>query len=125
VIERLLGKRAPLDFAPRPVQVAATFVLAMIGWVIFRSDSLAAAGAHLAAMFGAPARTAFPDFLAVGGLQWTVLAIAALLVWGAPTTQRLAHRANAVWVVPLQLVFLLSLVHLHHQHHVPFLYFQF
>jgi hypothetical protein len=58
-------------------------------------------------------------------LHWIVLGIAAVVVWRLPTTQRLAHDARSAWVVPLQLVFLLALVHLHYQQNVPFLYFQF
>jgi alginate O-acetyltransferase complex protein AlgI len=125
VIERLLGKRELLHFAPRPFQIALTFVLAMIGWVFFRAPGIEAAGTHLAAMFGSSASASFPFFLDVRALHWVVFSAAALIVWLLPTTQRLAHDARWTWVAPLQLLFLLALVQLHNQEHVPFLYFQF
>jgi alginate O-acetyltransferase complex protein AlgI len=60
VIERLLGKRDPLHFAPRFVQIAVTFVLAMIGWVFFRAPGMQSAGTHLAAMFGWTSKSEYP-----------------------------------------------------------------
>jgi hypothetical protein len=54
-----------------------------------------------------------------------IFAVGAAVLWLTPTTQVLAHRARNVWVLPLQLIFLLAIVHLHKQDHVPFLYFQF
>jgi len=51
VIERLMHKHG--GFEPSGlVGWAVTFILVMIGWVLFRSESVGAALAHLAAMFG-------------------------------------------------------------------------
>jgi hypothetical protein len=46
-------------------------------------------------------------------------------VWALPTTQALIQRVSLWWALALQLVFLLALLHLHFEDHVPFLYFQF
>jgi alginate O-acetyltransferase complex protein AlgI len=123
VIERLAGKRSLYAAAPRVLQIAATFVLAMFGWVLFRADSMQAAGTFFGAMFGGGATGGLS--LQVGSLQLLVGVAAALLVWGMPTTQALVHRARARWTLPLQAAFLLALIHLHYEDHVPFLYFQF
>ena len=50
---------------------------------------------------------------------------AAVLVWGFPTTQRLVTKQPRAWVIALQFLFFVALLHLHHEEHVPFLYFQF
>jgi hypothetical protein len=46
-------------------------------------------------------------------------------VWGFPTTQAQVHAAKPGWVLSLQPLFVLALVHLHYENDVPFLYFQF
>ena len=54
-------------------------------------------------------------------------AAAALVVWGAPTTQELLRREGrrTLVAVAAQALFVWALLHLHHTDHVPFLYFQF
>jgi alginate O-acetyltransferase complex protein AlgI len=124
VVERLAGKRPFYAFAPRPARIAATFVLAMFGWVLFRSEGISAAGGYFASLFGAG--DPGPAFaLSVRPLHWLVGGIAFLVVWGLPTTQALVHRPRPAWILALQVLFLLALVHLHYEDHVPFLYFQF
>jgi alginate O-acetyltransferase complex protein AlgI len=123
IAERALGKRSPLASAPRFAQVAFTFALACLGWVFFRAVDLPAAGRQIAAMFGA-AEIAHAT-VEIRPLHWIALAIAAAVVWLAPTTQVLLQRCRTAWVAPLQVLFVLALVHLHYEHHVPFLYFQF
>jgi hypothetical protein len=63
--------------------------------------------------------------LAIHELHWLIFAVAAAVMWLTPTTQYLAHRARNAWVISLQLIFLIAIVHLHKQDNVPFLYFQF
>ena len=127
VLERLLGKRPLYAFAPLPLRIAATFVLAMFGWVFFRSEGMTAAAGYFASLFGAgggPGATAATE-LSLRPIHLLVGALAALVVWGLPTTQALVQRPRAPWILALQLLFLLALVHLHYEDHVPFLYFQF
>ncbi|MDR0992528.1 MAG: MBOAT family protein [Ruminococcus sp.] len=52
VIERL-GFGKILEKAPAAVSTLYTFVIAVFGWVLFETNSLAAAGQYFAAMFGA------------------------------------------------------------------------
>ena len=91
VVERLAGKRALYGWAPRPAQMALTFVLAMLGWVFFRADGISAAFGY----FGSLAGTSGPGAaaLAVRPIHWVAGAAAVVLVWGLPTTQALVHRA--------------------------------
>ena len=123
VIERLIGKRAFYSGMPRPLQIALTFVLALIGWVFFRAETMTDAGHFLTGMFGfaggdLATLTLRPIHLVAG-------AAAVGIIWFLPTTQQLVQRARLAWVIPLQLAFWAALVHLHHEDQVPFLYFQF
>jgi len=125
ILERLLGKRAPYERAPRPVRVLATFLIVSGGWVLFRADSLGGAARTFASLAGfAPdAARSVPGL--VGPLQVLVLALAAGIVWGTPTTQSLVARPRPAWALLVQPLFFLALVHMHFEEHVPFLYFQF
>lgn len=122
VVERLAGKRPVYKRLPRAIRIAVTFVLVMIGWVFFRAESLPGALAYLGAMVGFSADAAV---LHVRPLHVLAAAAAVAVVWLAPTTQVLVERARTPWVVGLQFLFMLALLHLHYQDHVPFLYFQF
>ncbi len=51
-LERFRGKRSGYDRSPRPVRVAATFVLVLFSWVLFRSANLHEAMNYLGAMLG-------------------------------------------------------------------------
>ena len=124
ILERLLGKRAPYAAAPRAARVALTFLITIGGWVLFRSSSLDAAGEFFASMVGL-GDSAGRSAVLVGPLQLLAFAAAAAVVWLAPTTQSLVARARPAWSLALQPLFLLSLVHLHYEQNVPFLYFQF
>jgi alginate O-acetyltransferase complex protein AlgI len=123
IVERLIGKTSIFSFAPRPLQVAGAFVLALFGWVFFRATSMRIALDYLAAMWGANAGAA--TLLDVRPLHLLALAAAAGVVWSLPTTQQLIQRPPKMWVVALQVLFVMALVHLHYEHNVPFLYFQF
>jgi alginate O-acetyltransferase complex protein AlgI len=124
VIERLIGKKPWYGAAPVLVRVLFTFVLVLFGWVLFRAATLHDALHYMGQMVGLGASTG-SHVLEVGKLGWTALAIAAVLLCVAPTTQRLVARAHPLWVLSLQPLFLLATLHLHYQHDVPFLYFQF
>jgi alginate O-acetyltransferase complex protein AlgI len=126
VLERLMGKRSVFAWAPRPVAVALTFVIVMIGWVFFRAETLGAAGDYVGVLFGSATEpTGSGLTLDVRRVHVVVGAVAAALVWLAPTTQALVARPRTAVVVAAQVFFAWSLLHLHYQDHVPFLYFQF
>jgi hypothetical protein len=104
--------------------MALTFVLAMFGWVLFRASTMGGALHHFEAMFGLAGDDVTRQ-LFVAPLRWAAFAVAAIVVWGFPTTQAQVHAAKPGWVLSLQPLFVLALVHLHYENDVPFLYFQF
>ena len=125
VIERLRGKCSLFMRAPTGLQVALTFVIVVFGWVLFRSPDLPSAVSYASAMLGASEGVTGVVVNHVGTLELSVFLIAALVVWGCPTTQSLVTRCPAWWTIPLQALFVIALLHLHYEEHVPFLYFQF
>jgi alginate O-acetyltransferase complex protein AlgI len=125
VVERLCGKRSMFQLAPRLLQVPLTFVVVIFGWILFRSETLAEAWTHWLAMLGVHAAGVEPVLVNVVPAHWLALAAGALVVWGIPTTQEFLKAPRPRRILALQALFLLALVHLHYQDHVPFLYFQF
>ncbi len=125
VAERLIGKRAPYAFLPSALQVVLTFVVAVAGWVLFRAETLVGAGNLLAAMAGDVMPSAAPIPYLFRPVHLVAFGVGALVVWNAPTTQRLLRAPPLAWVVFLQLATPLALAHMHHEQNVPFLYFQF
>lgn len=123
IVERFAGKRALYSALPRLAQIALTFVLVIFGWVLFRAETIGAATDYLQSMFGIQAGT--PLGLPVRRIHLLAAIAGAATIWLFPTTQKLIYRASPLWVLPLQALFWLSLVHLHYVSHVPFLYFQF
>lgn len=124
VIERLAGKRSLYSRTPAFVQIAITLCLITIGFTCFRALDLQHAGQLVGSMFGAVDSSNI-SAITVRPIHLVVMGTAAILVYGFPTTQSLVQRARLAWVIPLQLLFLLALIHLHHEDQVPFLYFQF
>jgi alginate O-acetyltransferase complex protein AlgI len=122
-VERALGERNPLRRLPEPLQVVATQVLVLIGWVLFRSPTIGVARAHIAAMVGlgapaSPASVGLPlAFVPV--VVGLAIALLAPSLWRAPV--RLGLRAG----VATALVFIVSVAALLGRESSPFLYFQF
>jgi alginate O-acetyltransferase complex protein AlgI len=128
-LERWRGKSSLWAIAPRPVRVICTFVMMLLGWVLFRSDNLEAASAYYAAMFGFGAGSG-PEGLMAAELytpiHWLVLGVCALLVF-QPLQAHDWAEGELTWgrvavAVPL---LALALVTMFNQAFSPFLYFQF
>jgi len=123
-VERALDGRNPLTRLPRRAKVAGTFFLVTLAWVLFRSDSMAAAGDVFGSLFGANGFGALPAAMSDG---WVLgaLAVCAGVAWGGRNAwhwrMHITER-TALWVVPL---FLLCLVRVVGGDYSPFLYFQF
>jgi D-alanyl-lipoteichoic acid acyltransferase DltB (MBOAT superfamily) len=140
-LRRRLGQDvdAPLSWPLHAASVALTFVAVVLGWVVFRADSLSTALALLGAMVGVT--TAVPAQELLTPSTWMWIAAGLGIVWGAPNTQELMADyapaldasatqtvrwrwsptpATALVVLALALV---SLVHLSRES--AFLYFQF
>ncbi len=125
---------------PRPLRVAATFVLVLITWVFFRAANLADALDYLAAMFGLATNTAASELTQARVFSPSALATlvaGALIIWWAPRTAQLVggdgrrgDDRDAVYRSPagalaLAALFVLALAEMSVQGHNPFLYFQF
>lgn len=129
VLERWRGKKSLYEWLPRTGRIAATFVLMLFSWVLFRADNLTAAVDYFGAMFGVGPIGEIAPLL--GAVIYTpfhllIMAICALLVfqplqahdWATlPVTWR-----RVAIVVPL---FVVALMVMYSQAFNPFLYFQF
>jgi alginate O-acetyltransferase complex protein AlgI len=126
--ERWIGKKSPYEWLPRSARVAATFVLVLFSWVLFRAPNLSHAVTYLGAMFGSSQATGASAL--VGGQIYTMstlvpMAICAIISfqpievcdWVEAMTWR-----KAVILAPL---FLFAVGAMFTQSLNPFLYFQF
>lgn len=129
VLERWRGKKGLYQALPKPGRIAATFLLMLFSWVLFRADSLTAALGYFGAMFGlSPAGEAAPLLAA---MIYTPYHLLIMVLCAALVFQPLqAHDwvlSPVTWgrtalLVPL---FVLSLAAMYTQAFNPFLYFQF
>jgi alginate O-acetyltransferase complex protein AlgI len=124
-IERMAGRRAIWASLPRPLQIAVTFVVALVGWVFFRAQSLGAALAYLGTMFDVTRVASGLASLDVRPIHVLVFAAAACVVFFVTTTQNVVKTMAPLRVLAMQPVFLVAILHLLYQQNVPFLYFQF
>ena len=127
-LERFNGKRSALELWPRPVRVAATFILVLFSWVLFRSANLHEALYYLGVMIGqggsGPGMLLLPALLYTQGTL-AIMAIGALVIaWPvqAHDWSREVTWPKAMLVHPL---FCVSLLVMFSQSANPFLYFQF
>ncbi len=85
-------RQARLPAPPRPLCVLITFLAVMAGWVLFRSESLAAARLMFEALLqmgsGAAADARLPT-----DLEWLGIAVLLAAVWLLPNTVQLMRRA--------------------------------
>ena len=126
--ERMLGKKSLYAAFPRPVRVALTFVLVLISWVLFRSDTLADAGRYLGAMFGAGGFSGRSVLLA-GELynpgRLLEIALCAVLAFGPVQAMDWVNKLTWPRAVALIVLFVVGLATMYSQAFNPFLYFQF
>ncbi|MAG56404.1 MAG: membrane-bound O-acyltransferase family protein [Planctomycetes bacterium] len=123
IVERLSGKRSFYGGTPAAVRVLITFVITMGGWVFFRAVDIGAAGDYFAWLVGGGGEGAVPIILT--RLQVLALGVAVLIAFGLPASQALSARDRLWWVIVVQVLFLIAIMQLHYQSHVPFLYYQF
>jgi alginate O-acetyltransferase complex protein AlgI len=76
VIERLRGKASLMHKVPRPLAIAVTMILVIVGWVLFRASSLEGAARMYAGMIGLSGAGLSAE------LRWQIdgMAVAALAV---------------------------------------------
>ena len=104
---------------PAALQVASTFLLAVVGWVLFRAESFTRARDWLHAMFNwrGGAASMLP--------LWGCIAIAAAISFALPNTFELRHDWRPMPALGLTLLFSLAIAVMYVGHQSPFLYFQF
>lgn len=129
-------KLGTADPKPRQFRVhrwALTFLLVMLGWVMFRSANVAEAARMYAAMFSFDG-LGFSDLyessitrlqLATLALAFAVIAVRGLRFYVKPLDWSLADWRKLSAVSLLIPLFLLSVLRLSAQSYSPFLYFQF
>jgi alginate O-acetyltransferase complex protein AlgI len=111
------GRRRGLSL-PRPIGVAVTFVLVVLGWVLFRMHSAHAIAQLYAGMFGLHGIGGLPGHLAL------YIAIAAAIVFGLPEEWRWSvGRWNVAYVAATAVLFAVAVSSVYTSH--PFIYFRF
>jgi alginate O-acetyltransferase complex protein AlgI len=103
---------------PRVVAVALTFLLVVIGWVLFRMHSAADIGGVYAGMLGLHGIGGAPGHLML------YLLVSAAIVWGLPEEWRWPVAAwGPVRVAAVAVLFVVSAASVYTSH--PFIYFRF
>ena len=134
--ERWLGKRPLFSMLPSLGQVACTFVIAIVGWVFFRAETMPQAWEFLGAMFGVSGGAAVSadgaavvvgSRIQVDALQMLMLWLAPAICWMLPNSQELAEKQGmgAVPRVATAVLFPVAVCHLFFVSYSPFLYFHF
>ncbi len=135
-LERATGTAIREQRRIRPFRLAFTNLLILVGWVLFRSGDLGAAGTMLGAMFVPDGRGLSLLYREeITGLQVATLFLAWALILASGCWQRIdlarlpclprrtaLRHAAATLLLPL---FWLSILKLSAQSYSPFLYFQF
>jgi alginate O-acetyltransferase complex protein AlgI len=131
VIERLIGEER-LRYIPARVRQALTFLLVIVGWVFFRSESFVQAGKVLGGMMGlnglatqfnlALAQKHFPSVLLVLVAFYFWVSVEPRIVGNMPMSSRVFSQRSQ-WI--LLAGFLVGLVFSMSGREIPFLYFQF
>jgi len=126
--ERYIGKKSFYYSFPRPMRVAATFVLVLFSWVLFRSASLHEAIRYFGAMFGMGSTD--ESALLLAGQLYTrgkliVMALCACFVVSPVQAFQWAETITWPKAVALIPLFVVTLMTMFWQSFRPFLYFQF
>ena len=117
----------------KPVQWALTLFLVMLGWVVFRSDSLTVASTVYSAMFsfgdltltGDVARETTSFRLTILAIAWITLVVCGSAQKYPETFERLSNAGQRFVKVAAVPGFLIAVLKLAADSQSPFLYFQF
>lgn len=122
-LERYWRERNPDPTLPRPVAVAWTLLLVMIGWVFFRAPTVSAAFDMLAAMAGLSGWEMSPALAwQVAPERVLVMVLGGVLAFAMPWLREKTKGRSRLLLIPL---FLWAVATLSSQAFTPFLYFQF
>lgn len=122
-LERFWRERHPEPRLPRPIAVAWTLLMVMIGWVFFRAADLGAAFRILSGMAGLSGWHISPELAwQVAPERLLVMLFGVVLVFALPWLRRRSEGHLRMLLIPL---FLWAVATLSSQAFTPFLYFQF
>jgi alginate O-acetyltransferase complex protein AlgI len=124
-LERMNGKRSFAWRLPQPVQMVFTFVLVMLGWVLFRSPTLAGVVRIAKGLVGANGWGSTYPLAGAGALNWTALILCLGLVFAARNTWEIRWRPSIGLATALLALFVLCVATFLVNTSSPFLYFQF
>ena len=126
--ERSQGRESFYHKLFKPLRIALTFGIVLVGWVFFRASNLSHAVAYLACMFGLG--HAQPGAIFLSGILYKPyymfsFAVAALVVWGGKSTWDGTQRLTLPKAAACFALAWLALVILATQEYNPFIYFIF
>lgn len=129
-LERWRGKTSLYDRLPRPARIAATFVLMLLSWVLFRAADLTAAAQYFRSMLGLQAAQVGQLLLAADlytPLHVLVMALCAVLVFQPVQAFDWSTARPQTWrrVAVLVPLFAIAVIVMFNQAFNPFLYFAF
>ena len=124
-LERMNGKRGLAWRLPRPLQIAATFILVMFGWVLFRAPTLDGVARMTKGLVGLNGWGAVFPLDHAGSLHWAALVFCGIVVFAAKNTWEIRWRPSWRLVLGLLLLFLVCVGTFLVNSSSPFLYFQF
>ncbi len=125
-IERARGKRELLSFVPPALQVVATFILVLFGWLLFRCSSLQHVGWMLRGLCGTNGFGAdFRHYFTENPQNGLVFLFALGLTWSAPNTWQIRWRPSWPLFFALGALLVMCVAIMLLNQSSPFLYFQF
>ena len=110
-----------LDTMPELLRRGVTFLLVVVGWVLFRADSFTMATGWLRKMFVWDAASS----IAGAGTLVLLILIAGGLAHGCPNSFEISHRWGWASALALTVLFAACMVVIYGSKASPFLYFQF
>ena len=125
IAERLIGKQAFWQRAPRLIRVAITFGLLLVTWVVFRAETLPGAVAYLGAMAGHGDGTPLLNAVLYTPYALIMASLCAFVVWAAPDTWELFERPSSIKALLTILLLFVAAAVMLTQSYNPFLYFRF
>lgn len=127
--ERWRGKQSLYHKLPLNLRIAATFLLMLFSWILFRADNLTDAAHYFGAMFGLAPASGASALLAAdiySPLKLLVMTLCAVFVFQRVQAHEWSLKPQT-WTRPVLLLplFVFSVLVMFSQAFNPFLYFQF
>ena len=124
-LERMIGRKGFAWWLPRPFQVVVTFVLVMLGWMLFRSPTMDVWMRMAKGLVGLNGWGEVFPLENVGLLHWCVYGVCVILVFFFKNTWEIRWKPDWRLTGWLAILFGISVVVMLVNTSSPFLYFQF